>query len=212
MTAAVFLDRDGTVSEEIGYIGPQDMHRYALIPGAAQGIKALRAAGFKAVLVTNQSGVARGYYPEEQVHAVHARLAELLADQGTQLDMVRYCPHHPEPQAAPDTGEMAPGMSQAQPLSHLAVDCACRKPKPGMVHDAARELGIDLAQSWVVGDKAADLGLAANAGCRGILVLTGYGVKTLAKLQAQGKEPALVARDLAHAAELILAQGPGSPA
>jgi D-glycero-D-manno-heptose 1,7-bisphosphate phosphatase len=206
MPRAVFLDRDGTVSEEIGYIGPEAMHKYALIPGAAEGIRALRQAGYLAVLVTNQSGVARGYYAESQVHAVHARLAELLAAQGTALDSVRYCPHHPDPLSAPDNGEMAPGMSRAEPLPELAVDCACRKPKPGMVLDAARSLGIDLAQSWVVGDKAADMGLAANAGCRGILVLTGYGVSTLAKMRAQGREPALVARDLAHAAELILAQ------
>jgi len=206
MPRAVFLDRDGTVSEEMGYIGPEAMHRYALIPGAAAGICALRQAGYLAVLVTNQSGVARGYYAESQVHAVHARLAELLAAQGAALDGVRYCPHHPDPLAAPDNGEMAPGMSAATPLPALSVDCACRKPKPGMVLDAARELGIDLGKSWVVGDKAADMGLAANAGCRGILVLTGYGVSTLAKMRAEGREPAWVARDLAHAAELILAQ------
>jgi len=203
---AVFLDRDGTVSEEIGYIGPEAMAKYALIPGAAEGIRRLRAAGYLAVLVTNQSGVARGYYAEAQVHAVHARLAELLAGQGTALDMVRYCPHHPRPLSAPDNGEMAPGMRAAQPVAAVAVGCACRKPKPGMALDAARELGLDLAQSWVVGDKAADLGLAANAGCRGILVLTGYGVSTLAKLRAEGREPAWVARDLAQAAEMILAQ------
>jgi D-glycero-D-manno-heptose 1,7-bisphosphate phosphatase len=156
--------------------------------------------------VTNQSGVARGYYDQAQVSAVHARLAELLAEQGTALDLVRYCPHHPAPASEPDNGEAAPGMKQAIPVPELAIDCACRKPKPGMVLDAARELGLDLARSWVIGDKAADLGLAANAGCRGILVLTGYGEKTLAKLKAQGQEPAWVARDLAQAAELILAQ------
>ncbi len=206
---AVFLDRDGTVSEEIGYIGPEAMQRYALIPGAAAGIRALRAAGYLAVLVTNQSGVARGYYDAAQVHAVQDRLAELLAGKGTALDMVRYCPHHPDPRSKPDNGETAPGMKPATPVPALAVDCACRKPKPGMVLDAARELGLDLSRSWVIGDKAADLGLAANAGCRGILVLTGYGEKTLAQLKAQGREPARVARDLARAAELILAQDGG---
>jgi D-glycero-D-manno-heptose 1,7-bisphosphate phosphatase len=203
---AVFLDRDGTVSEEIGYIGPEDMHKYALIPGAAQGIKAMAAAGYKTVLVTNQSGVARGYYPESQVHAVHALLQQLLSAQGAALDAIYYCPHHADPHAKPDTGEMAPGMSAAKPVPELSIDCDCRKPKPGMAFKAAQTLGLDLAQCWVVGDKAADVHLAQNAGCRGILVLTGYGVKTLAKLEAKGQKPAFVAKDLAEAAAIILAQ------
>jgi len=204
MDKAVFLDRDGTVSEEIGYIRPEDMHKYALIPGAAEAIKRLAAAGYKRVLVTNQSGVARGYYPESQVHAVHTLLRKLLQEQGASLDGIYYCPHHAEPAALPDNGIAAAGAMAAKPVAGLCVDCDCRKPKPGMVLQAASELGLDLKRSWVIGDKGADLGLARNAGCRGILVLTGYGERTLEKLQAKGEAPEFIAKDLGEAVDIIL--------
>jgi D-glycero-D-manno-heptose 1,7-bisphosphate phosphatase len=207
MRKAVFLDRDGTVSEEIGYIHAADLPRYALIPGAAEGIKRVRAAGYAVVLLTNQSGVARGYFPASQVEAVHARLRELLAAEGAGLDGIYYCPHHPRPAAAADNGQLPPGRVEAKPVPELSIDCDCRKPKPGLALRAAADLGLDLASSWMVGDKNADLGLAAAAGLKGgVLVRTGYGEGTLEKLQAKGQAPAHVAAGLREAADLILSR------
>ncbi len=204
MTKAVFLDRDGTVSVEQGYIRPQDLSRYALESGAIHGLKALGENGWTRVLVTNQSGVARGYYPLSQLDAVHARLRELLAKGGAALDAIYYCPHHPDPFSKPDTGEDAPGMSQATPIAELAIDCDCRKPKPGMGLRAAKELDLDLKNSWMVGDKKADAGFAQALGLRFVLVRTGYGEKTLKKLEQEGRAPQRVAADLGEAARIIL--------
>ncbi len=203
---AVFLDRDGTVSVEMGYIHEKDLDRYALVPGAAQGMRRLQDAGYKLVLVTNQSGVARGYYPESTVGSVHARLAELLGEQGVRLDAVYYCPHHAEPAGPNDTGETGtPGrVAGALPVVELSYDCDCRKPKGGMGLRAAEDLGLDLASSWMVGDKNADLGFAKSLGLKGVLVLSGYGEDTLKKLEAKGQRPERVAADLSEAAEIIL--------
>jgi D-glycero-D-manno-heptose 1,7-bisphosphate phosphatase len=203
---AVFLDRDGTVSEEIGYIHEKDLGRYALIPGVAEGMRRLADAGYKLVLVTNQSGVARGYYPESMVRRVHARLQELLrAAGGPPLDAIYFCPHHPDPLGPADTGELdTPGRSKAEPLAGLATACDCRKPLAGMGQQAARDLDLDLSKSWMIGDKNADLGFAANLGVRPVLVLTGYGRKTLAGLETKGQTPAWVAADLKEAAEIVL--------
>ncbi|HXC64950.1 MAG TPA: HAD family hydrolase [bacterium] len=204
---AVFLDRDGTLSEEIGYIHPADLPRYALLPRTAEGLKRLAAAGYALVVLTNQSGVARGYFPRAQVDAVHARLRALLAAEGVALDAVYYCPHHPEPAGPADNGHLPEGRVAAAAVPELSVDCDCRKPKPGLALQAARELGLDLGRSWMVGDKGADLGLADSAGLRGgVLVLTGYGQGTLDKLLAKGTAPRWVAKDLVSAADLILAE------
>jgi D-glycero-D-manno-heptose 1,7-bisphosphate phosphatase len=205
---AVFIDRDGTLSEEIGYIHAADLPRYALLPNTAAGLKRLHEAGYLVVVLTNQSGVARGYFPASQVDAVHARMKALLAGQGAAVDAVYYCPHHPEPLAPADNGQLPPGRVAAQPVADLNIDCDCRKPKPGLALRAAQDLGLDLAQCWMLGDKAADLGLAASAGLKGaILVRTGYGEGTLEKLKAKGQAPALVAADVLDAADLILRQG-----
>jgi D-glycero-D-manno-heptose 1,7-bisphosphate phosphatase len=204
---AVFVDRDGTISEEIGYIHAADLPRYALLPNTAAGLKRLREAGYLVVVLTNQSGVARGYFPAAQVDAVHARMRALLAEQGAAVDAVYYCPHHPEPLAPADNGQRPAGMVAAQPVAGLNIDCDCRKPKPGLALRAAQDLGIDLSASWMLGDKAADLGLALSAGLKGaILVRTGYGEGTLEKLKAKGQAPARVAADLLEAADMILRQ------
>ena len=202
---AVFLDRDGTLSEEIGYIHEADIARYALLPRTAEGLKRLAAAGYALVVLTNQSGVARGYFPASTVEKVHARLRELLAAQGARVDAIYYCPHHPEPLAAADNGQMPAGRVVATPVAALNIDCDCRKPKPGLAMTAASELGLDLAKSWMLGDKNADLGLAKAAGLQGgILVRTGYGEETLKKLQDKGQTPTYVAADLMAAADIIL--------
>lgn len=153
---AVFMDRDGTVCEEVGYVNHVD--RLRLLPRSAEAIRRCNEAGFQTVVVTNQAGVARGYFREDMVDQVHDRLRELLAASGARLDGIYYCPHHPSE---------GPG-----PYRSL---CECRKPKPGMLHRARDEMGIDLTSSYMVGDSSRDVEAARNAGVTPLLVLTGYG-------------------------------------
>ena len=153
---AVFLDRDGTLIEEVNYLSAPEQVK--LIPGAAEAVRRLNAAGVLVVVVTNQAGVARGYFPESRVGAVHAHLSALLADRGAHIDAYFHCPHHP-----------------TEGVGAYRVACACRKPKPGLLLAAARELDIDLARSWMIGDKPCDAEAGAAAGCRTMLVRTGHG-------------------------------------
>jgi D-glycero-D-manno-heptose 1,7-bisphosphate phosphatase len=155
MTRAVFLDRDGTMIEERGYLDRLDL--VSPFPYTADAIIRLRQAGFAIVVVTNQAGVARGYFDESFVRSTHAHLDALLGPAAAP-DAYYYCPHHPD------------GV-----VAGYAVACRCRKPSPGMIEQAAAELGLDIARSFVVGDKWLDVGLANQAGARGILVRTGYG-------------------------------------
>jgi D-glycero-D-manno-heptose 1,7-bisphosphate phosphatase len=150
---AVFLDRDGTLVEEVPYL--HDPERVVLLAGAG-ALAGLAAAGYALVVVTNQSGVARGRYDEAAVGAVHRRLAELLAGVGVRLDAVLYCPHHPE--------GTVPGYARA---------CRCRKPGPGMLEAASTRLGLDLAASFLIGNHPTDVGAAAAAGVTPLFVTTG---------------------------------------
>jgi len=178
---AVFLDRDGVVIEESHFLG--DRNRVRLVPGAGEAIAALNRAGWVVVIVTNQSGVARGIFPIESVGEVHAHLTEQLRGFGARIDAYRFCPHHPEAEVA-----------------DYRVDCDCRKPKPGMLLDTAKELGVDLAASWMVGDRVTDLEAGACAGCRTVLVRTGYGAEVdAAALNREALRLELVAADLADA-------------
>jgi D-glycero-D-manno-heptose 1,7-bisphosphate phosphatase len=156
VTPAVFLDRDGTLVEDVGYLG--HVGRIAIYPWTIDALRVLRRAGFKLVVVTNQSGVARGLYPESAVHDVHAALAAAFARGGVAVDAYYYCPHYVHAR-----------------LEQYRADCQCRKPRPGMVERAARELDLDVARSYVVGDHWSDVGLARAVGARGILVRTGSG-------------------------------------
>jgi D-glycero-D-manno-heptose 1,7-bisphosphate phosphatase len=158
---AVFVDRDGTLNREVDYC--RRVADLRLLPGAAAGVAALTRAGFAVVVVTNQSGVARGLIPPAILGAIHAALRRRVAAAGGTLAGIYACPHHPEVGAPP-----------------LRRRCRCRKPRPGLVERAARELDLDLGRSYVVGDGPADLGLAARAGIPGVLVLTGYGRRTAA--------------------------------
>lgn len=176
---AVFLDRDGTVNEEMGYIN--HLSRFRLLPGSAGAIARLNREGLPVVLATNQSGVARKYFPASLIEEVHARLAAWLAQEGARLDAIYVCQHGPE------------------------ADCSCRKPRPGLLQQAARDLGLDLARSYVVGDRFNDIQLAANVGAKGILVLTGYGRGELENYQGERlAQPVHIAQDLAEAADWIL--------
>jgi len=144
----VFLDRDGTVIAEKHYLG--DPAGVSILPGATAGLRRLRDLGYRLVILTNQSGVGRGYFRQEDVDAVHARLGALLADEGVRLDGIYFCPHRPE--------------------DH----CACRKPNPGLVHSACRDLDLDCNSSIMIGDKASDIELGRRCGMRTVLVATGH--------------------------------------
>lgn len=159
---AVFLDRDGTIIDEVGYLDRPE--RVSLYPFSIAAIRALNRAGFRVVMVTNQSGIARGFFSEVTVQAVHAHIADLLAAGGAHLDAYYYCPHHPDGRVAPYAGA-----------------CDCRKPSRGLVDRAVRELSIDPTQSYAVGDRWLDVKLGRNMGGRGILVRTGYGALEEAK-------------------------------
>ncbi len=153
---AVFLDRDGTINEQMGYIN--HLSRFKLLPGVGAAIRALNERQVPAFVVTNQSGLARGYFPESLLDQVHRELRRRLAEDGARLDGIYVCPHHPEAKEA-----------------RFRLDCPCRKPKPGLFLQAASEHGLDLTRSYVVGDRWSDLKAAAACGARGVLVLTGYG-------------------------------------
>lgn len=183
---AVFIDRDGTISEEVGYVN--HVSRYRVFPFAAEAVRLLNDAGRAAVLVTNQAGVARGYFKEDLIGEVHARLAAELERGGARLDAVYYCPHHP---------------SVGEPPYRL--DCDCRKPRPGLIRRAAEELGLDLGRSWMVGDRFSDIELARAAGVRSAFVLTGYGRGEL-EHQSHGwpRRPDLVAENLLEAVREII--------
>jgi len=153
---AVFIDRDGTLSEEVGYINHPS--RFLLFPYAAGAVKLLNDHEWLAVIITNQAGVARGYFDEAMIQTVHDNLKRDLQSVGARIDGIYYCAHHPS------VGE--PPYRQ---------DCDCRKPKPGLIKRAATDLNIDVQQSWMIGDRYSDIELARNAGVRSALVLSGYG-------------------------------------
>ena len=184
---AVFMDRDGTISEEVGYVN--HVSRYRVFPFAAEAVRTLNEAGWLAVLVTNQAGVARGYFREELIGEVHKVLASELECGGARLDAVYYCPHHPTVGEPP-----------------YRFDCDCRKPRPGLLLRAARELDLDLSRCWMIGDRFGDTELARNAGARSALVLTGYGRGEMEhQSHAWAQRPDLVAENLLEAVKKIVA-------
>jgi D-glycero-D-manno-heptose 1,7-bisphosphate phosphatase len=185
---AVFLDRDGTLNEEVGYVNHLD--RFILLPRVGEAIRLLNEHGFKAVVITNQSGVARGYFPESLIRVVHQRMEDLLSKEGAHLDGIYYCPHHPDVGVAP-----------------YRQKCHCRKPDTGLVETAVKELDVDCLKSYVVGDRGADLEFAHRIGAKGILVLTGYGKGEWEYYRDQWKvKPDYVALDLYEAVQWILTE------
>jgi D-glycero-D-manno-heptose 1,7-bisphosphate phosphatase len=178
LKGAVFLDRDGTIIQEKGYLS--DPEAIELIPGVARAIRLINYLDLRTVVVSNQSGVARGYFPVSVVEEINKRLYVLLGQEGASLDGMYYCPHHPD------------------------AACTCRKPEPGMLQLSAEELRVDLPSSYMVGDKADDIGAVHRVGGKGILVLTGYGKGELKAWQ--GDPPDFVAQDLLEASYWILLQ------
>jgi histidinol-phosphate phosphatase family protein len=181
----VFLDRDGVINEEVGYLSSlQDLQ---IIPGAVQAVKLLNDCGFQVVVVTNQSGVARGFFEEFQVQALHQALNQMLAAEGAHVTGWYYCPHHP---------------TEGRPPYN--IPCDCRKPGPGLVKRACEELGLMPQVSFVVGDTWRDMELALNVQAVPVLVRTGHGQRTLNALtQDQLKLIGYVAKDLLEAAQWI---------
>jgi D-glycero-D-manno-heptose 1,7-bisphosphate phosphatase len=186
-TPAIFIDRDGTINEDIGYASHPD--ELVIYPYVAEAIRLVNDAGLKVIVVTNQSGIARGLYTEATLDQIHEKLITELAGEGARIDAIYYCPHHPR------IGNQS-----------YRKACDCRKPQTGMLEQAAREHHINLAQSFVIGDKASDINLATNAGARGVLVRTGYGNETLANRERRPCYPSIVAEDLLEAVQLILSE------
>ncbi len=178
---AVFLDRDGTVLDLVPYL--HDPEQVRLVPGAAEALRALGEAGWMRILVTNQSGIARGLFGIEDVERVHERMLDLLRAEGADLEAIEICPHHPD----------------------FTGPCACRKPASGMLERAAERLQIGRSGSWVVGDRIEDIISGRPLGCGGILVLTGYGRDEARTIAPGDLRPVrYVAWDLPAAAAFIL--------
>lgn len=186
MQRAVFIDRDGTISEEVGYINHPS--RFRVFSYAAPAIKLLNESGWLAIVITNQAGVARGYFSEEMIQTVHERLKQDLEGNGARLDAIYYCAHHPAVGEAP-----------------YRLDCNCRKPKPGLIKRAAEEFDIELVGSWMVGDRYSDIELARNAGVSAALVMSGYG-RGEWELQRDNWEhqPDFIAENLLEAVDKII--------
>ena len=182
---AIFLDRDGTINREGGYLS--ETEELSLEPAAAEGLGILRQAGFLLVVVSNQSGVARGYFPEDAVRRFNEALSRALEAEGVRIDRYYFCPHYP--------GGVVPGYS---------LVCECRKPKPGLLLQAAQEADLALSRSYSVGDAARDLEAGRAAGTKTVLVLTGYGQQAANEVRQRGLADH-VAEDLADAARWIVA-------
>ena len=194
MRPAIFIDRDGTLSHEVGDVN--HVSRFRPFAYAVDAVRLVNRSPFAVVLVTNQAGVARGYFPESLIEEVHASLRETLAAGGATLDGIYYCPHHPSAGEPP-----------------YRRDCDCRKPRPGLLHRAAAELDLDLTRSYVVGDRHGDLQLAWKVGARAVLVKSGYGLGELTyHAPSWSRQPDLVAENLLEAVSLILDEAEGGRA
>jgi len=183
---AVFIDRDGTMSEEVGYINHSS--RFRLFPYAAAAIKHLNESGWLAIVVTNQAGVARGYFSEDMIETVHAQMTKDVTANGGRIDAIYYCAHHP---------------SVGEPPYRVA--CDCRKPQPGLINRAAEKFDVDLSSSWMIGDRYSDVELARNAGVKSMFVLSGYGRGEWEHQRTTwSAQPDLVADNLLEAVQMIV--------
>lgn len=183
---AAFIDRDGTISEEVGYVN--HLSRFQIYPWASEAIRNFNQRGLRTIVVTNQAGVARGYFSEDLVIQIHCKLRREMEQAGAYFDAVYYCPHHPS------VGE--PPYRQV---------CNCRKPKPGMLLRAVEEFGVDVRRSFVIGDRYSDIELADNAGARSIFVLSGYGRGEYEHQRTHWKvQPGWVVENLLEASRVVL--------
>ncbi|MCX7981281.1 MAG: HAD family hydrolase [Syntrophales bacterium] len=177
---AVFLDRDGTINEEVGYLNAMD--KLVIIPGAFEAVKLINRLSLKAIVVTNQSGVARGMFDETFLKHVHRYMKDLFLKHGAVIDDFFYCPHHP-----------------TEGQGKYLLRCLCRKPEPGMLLAAAKKWNLDLKSSYMIGDQAKDIELIRRVGGKGILVNTGYG----SQVDGELIKPDFRARDILEAVKWI---------
>ena len=183
---AIFLDRDGTVTDEVGYIN--HISRAKVYPFAAEAVRMLKSTGLPVIIVTNQSGVGRGYFTEEIIGQVHRMVQQTLQDAGTSIDAYYYCPHHP-----------------SAVVADYRQECRCRKPGTGMPEAAAEEFGIDLSRSYMVGDTYRDMKMGFGIGARTVMLMTGYGRGEYEYRRGEWpRMPDLIAENLLDAAQIIL--------
>ncbi len=177
---AVFLDRDGTICEEVGYL--DSIERFRLIPRSAAAIRLLNDRDFKTVVITNQAGIGRGYFPESTLKDLHAEMIRQLEKAGAHLDGIYFCPHHP-----------------TEGIGPYLLDCDCRKPGTGLLKKAAVDLSLDLSSAYMIGDHFSDIECGQRVGAKTVLVLTGHGREALANRQDWLRPPSHTAEDLYEA-------------
>ncbi|MBA7580703.1 D-glycero-alpha-D-manno-heptose-1,7-bisphosphate 7-phosphatase [subsurface metagenome] len=185
MNKAVFLDRDGVITKEPPYYAYK-IDQLVLIPKSAEAIRLLNKNGVKVIVVSNQSGVARGYYQEKDIKIYNDEMQKKLEEKNAYIDAIYYCPHYPE-----------------ATIKKYRIDCDCRKPKPGMLKRAERDLNLDLKCSFLIGDKTSDIEAGYRAGCKTILVLTGQGNDELKKISKMDIKPNYISKDLFTAIQII---------
>jgi len=184
---AVFLDRDGTLNEDVGF--PNSYSLIRIYPSSYEAVRKINEAGLLAVITTNQSGVGRGLIEEEELHKLHDKMRASFSQNNASIDGIYYCPHYAF-------------SSQAR----YRKECSCRKPLPGMARQASRDLNIEICESYMVGDKVEDILFGKNIQARPVLVLTGFGKRSLNELSSQGVEPDYVAQDVLDAVNWILGE------
>ncbi len=185
MNKAVFLDRDGVITKEPPYYAHR-IDQLELVPKSAEAIRLLNKNGFKVIIISNQSGVARGYYQEKDIQIYNNEMKRQLEKKGARIDAIYCCPHHPE-----------------AVIEKYRIDCDCRKPKPGMLRQAEKDLNLDLKCSFLIGDKTSDIEAGYRAGCKTILVLTGHGNDELKKISKTNVKSNYISKDLYTASEII---------
>jgi histidinol-phosphate phosphatase family protein len=180
MNRAVFLDRDGTINEDVGYLSDPD--KIVIIKNAVPGLRLLQNYGFKLIITTNQSGIARGYFDKNTLNRIHKKLRNIFLKEKIKFSAIYYCPHHPDD------------------------NCKCRKPELGMIEKAVKKFNLDLGKSFGIGDKLKDIEFVKKAGCKGILVLTGLGKKERKGIKELIPElkPDYIAKDLLDASKWII--------
>ena len=185
MNKAVFLDRDGVITKEPPYYAHK-IDQLELISKSAEAIRLLNESGFKVIVVSNQAGVAREYYQEKDIKIYNNEMKRQLEEKGAHIDAIYYCPHHP-----------------GATIKEYRIDCDCRKPKPGMLKRAEKDLNLNLKLSFLIGDKMSDIEAGYRAGCKTILVLTGQGNDELKKISEMDTKPNYISKDLHMAIQII---------
>lgn len=183
---AIFIDRDGTINEQMGYVNHTS--RFVMLPRVPEAFRMVNQAGFLAIIVSNQSGVARGYFPIELIYSINSMMKESVGKQGGHIDGIYFCPHYPKGS-----------------VQEYAMECDCRKPRTGLIERACRDFEIDLMRSYMVGDHYTDMELAERLDIKGILVRTGYGAGVIEyNLPGMANKPSYIADDLLDAVKWII--------